>query len=235
MRDRIVELSAVTLMPSGEQRVKTWRVNPQMPIPPTATAVHGISDADVKACPTFSALAPTLVSVFSGCDLGGYNARTFDVPMLEVEFDRVGVKPSPVADACIVDAKEIFHGKEPRDLAAAMRFYCNEPLVGAHGAEADALATAKILLAQLARYSDLPRDVDALERAFLKAERFVDPTRRLRMDEQGRVVVNFGQHKGTLLNDLAMKKRDYLEWMLDGEWHPRVKEAIRNALEVIRS
>ncbi len=38
---------------------------------------------------------------------------------------------------------------EQRTLSAAIRFYCEKELVGAHGAEADATATYEILEAQV--------------------------------------------------------------------------------------
>jgi DNA polymerase-3 subunit epsilon len=206
-------------------------LNPQIPIPPAATKIHGISDADVATCPTFAQLAPTFVSIFQGADVSGYNARGFDVPMIECEFARAGVNPSPLAGAKIVDSKEIFHSKEPRDLSAAMRFYCKAELVGAHGAKADALAAARVLMAQLDHYPDMPQSVDALAELFQPKERFVDPTRKLRFDDAGEAVINFGQHRGVRLVDLVVKKRDYLEWIMQGEWHPKVKDAVKAVLD----
>jgi DNA polymerase-3 subunit epsilon len=229
--DRIVELAVVIVKPDGSQIVRDWRVNPTIPIPPAATAIHHITNEDVAACPTFAELAPTFVSVFSDSDVSGFNARGFDVPMLECEFARAGVEPSPVANARILDSKDIFHAKEPRDLSAAMRFYCREELVGAHGAKPDAIAATRVLMAQLERYPDLPQSVDTLAELFVPKERFVDPTRKLRFDTDGGAVINFGQHRGVRIDELAQKKRDYLEWMLQGEWHPKVKAAIKATLE----
>lgn len=229
--ERIVELAVVIMKPDGTQIVRDWRINPTIPIPKQATAIHGISDADVASCPTFAELVPTFVSVFTDVDVSGFNARGFDVPMLECEFARAGVEPSPLSLARIVDSKDIFHQREPRDLSAAMRFYCKEELVGAHGAKADAIAAGRVLMAQLERYSDLPATVDGLADLFAPKERYVDPTRKLRFDEQGEPVINFGLHRGTKLSDLVQKKRDYLEWMLQGEWHPKVKECVKATLE----
>ena len=50
----------------------------------------------------------------------------------------------------------------PRNLTAAVRHYCGRELTGAHSAEADSDATIDVLLAQLERYPDLPRDVKGL-------------------------------------------------------------------------
>lgn len=231
--DRIVELAVVILKPDGSEVVKDWRINPTIPIPNEAAQIHGITDADIANAPTFASLAPMLMSIFSGCDVSGFNARTYDVPMLECEFARAGIAPSPLANARIVDSKEIFHKKEPRDLSAAVRFYCKEELVGAHGAKADAIATAKVLMAQLARYEDLPRTVEALDLLFKPKENFVDPTRKLRFDDAGEAMINFGQHRGVRLSALAKDKREYLEWIMQGEWHPKVKEAVKAALDKV--
>ena len=59
-RDRIVEISMIKIMPDGEEITRTRRLNPGMPIPPEATAVHGITDDDVKDCPTFAQVAKSL-------------------------------------------------------------------------------------------------------------------------------------------------------------------------------
>ena len=55
-RDRIVEISMVKVMPDGEEIVRTRRINPGMPIPAEATAIHGITDEDVKVAHFFRKL-----------------------------------------------------------------------------------------------------------------------------------------------------------------------------------
>ncbi len=228
-RDRIVEIAVLYLF-YGEDRRKRWLVNPEMPIPADAVALHHIGDSDVAGAPTFKQLAPSLVSIFSGADVAGFNARGFDVPMLEMHFDRAGV-PSPLDGAVILDAKDIFPTKEPRDLTAAVRFYCGEAHEGAHGAAADVAATARVLSAQFKRYG-LPNTVSEIASMFAPKERFVDPTRKLKEDAQGNVLINFGQHRGRSLSELAQNKPDYLQWILRGEWHPKVKDAVKAALGV---
>lgn len=46
-RDRIVEIAILKLHPDGREEFRCKRVNSREPIPPDATAVHGITDADV--------------------------------------------------------------------------------------------------------------------------------------------------------------------------------------------
>ena len=89
--DRIVELSYLKVFPNGNEESKTMRINPERPIPPESTAVHGITDADVENCPTFKEVARTLAKEIEGCDIAGYNSNRFDVPLLVEEFLRAGV------------------------------------------------------------------------------------------------------------------------------------------------
>ena len=58
--DRIVQIAAASIFPDGS--VSTWSslVNPEQPIPPAATAIHGLTDAMVASAPTFAQLAPTV-------------------------------------------------------------------------------------------------------------------------------------------------------------------------------
>ena len=81
-RDRIVEISMVKVMPDGEEITKTRRLNPGMHIPEEASAIHGITDDDVRDCPTFAQVARSLEQFIRGCDFGGFNSNRFDLPVL---------------------------------------------------------------------------------------------------------------------------------------------------------
>ena len=87
-KDRIVEISMAKIMPDGEEIVKTRKLNPEMHIPEEATAIHGITDEDVKDCPTFAQVAKSLEQFIRGCDFGGFNSNRFDLPVLVEEFLR---------------------------------------------------------------------------------------------------------------------------------------------------
>src|SRR3954453_6268942 len=86
--DRIVEVSVLKLVPGGGHDHRTRRVNPGVPIPPEATAVHGITDDDVADCPAFRAIAPGLARFLDGCDLCGFNILKYDLRMLAGEDNR---------------------------------------------------------------------------------------------------------------------------------------------------
>lgn len=216
--DRIVEISIVKVSPGHEDspEVKTRRINPEMHIPEEATAVHHISDADVADAPTFRQIAHSLADFMRGCDIAGFNSNRFDIPMLDEEFNRVGVE-FDFHRANFIDVQTIFHKMEPRNLIAAYRFYCGKELVGAHGAQADTLATYEVLLAQLNKYESLPGDVEELSK-FSSQNKNVDLAGRLIYDDQGREVINFGKHKGKIAAEVLEKEPSYLQWILDGDF-----------------
>ena len=160
-RDRIVEIAVMKIMPDGSSRTTVRRLNPGMPIPPGATAIHGITDADVADCPLFADIAEKLLSYLADCDLAGYNISGFDVPLLENEFKRAGLE-FDTSSRKIVDIYNIFCKLYPRTLTAAYKFFCGKELEGAHGAAADTAATFEVLLGQLAKHPELPRDAAGL-------------------------------------------------------------------------
>ncbi len=224
--DRIVEIAVLRFFPDGSRDDRCRRVNPGVPIPEAATAIHGITDADVKDKPTFEILVPGLVRFLDGCDLCGFNLKRFDLRVLIAEFDRAGHR-FPWQGRKIVDPLEIFHDRERRDLAAAVRFYCGREHEGAHGASADAQATLDILDAMLDRYPDLPRSVDELHDT-LRDERAADLDGKFIMID-GQVTFNFGKFKGRHLDQVAQESPDYIEWILGQSFLEDTKELVMEA------
>lgn len=224
-KDRIVEISIIKVMPGEEDTpvVKTRRINPEMHIPEEATAVHHITDADVANEPTFRQVARSLADFMRGCDIAGFNSNRFDVPLLDEEFQRVGVD-FDFHKARFIDVQTIFHKKEERNLTAAYRFYCGKPLEGAHGAAADTMATFEVLLAQLERYDDLPCDVEGLSR-FSSHNNNVDFMGRLIYDDKGRETINFGKYKGQPAADVLAKDQGYYSWIMQGDFPSDTKRA----------
>ena len=161
VKDRIIEISYVKVFPNGKEESKTMRINPGMPIPPASTAIHGITDDDVKDCPLFKNVAKQLAAQIEGCDLAGYNSNRFDIPLLAEEFLRAGVDID-LTRRKFIDVQTIFYKMEQRTLAAAYKFYCQKSLENAHTAAADTMATYEVLKAQLDRYPELKNDVTFL-------------------------------------------------------------------------
>lgn len=223
--DRIVEVSMVKVMPDGREEVKTRRINPEMPIPPQATAVHGISDDDVKDCPTFKEIAKSLAAWIEGADLAGYNSNKFDIPVLAEEFLRAGVDVN-LKKRKLVDVQNIFHKMEQRTLVAAYKFYCGKELVDAHSAEADTMATYEVLKAQLDRYpDDLQNDVEFLSE-FSQRDNSVDFAGRIVYDDKGVECFGFGKHKGRPVADVFRDEPSYYSWMMNGDFPAYTKKVI---------
>ncbi len=223
LNDRIVEISMIKVMPNGEERSRTIRVNPERHIPEEATAVHHITDADVADKPTFKQIAKDLAQSFTGCDIAGYNSNRFDVPMLSEEFARAGVD-FDFSRANFIDVQTIFHKKEQRTLVAAYRFYCDKDLEDAHSAEGDTRATYEVLMAQLDRYSDLPNDVEALAK-FSSQNRNVDLMGRIVLNDQGIETINFGKYKGKPVAEVLKSDPGYYSWILQGDFPQDTKKA----------
>ena len=222
--DRIVEVGVLKLDPAAGPIRYRRLVHPGVPIPEAAVAVHGITDEDVAARPRFRAIAPRLARLLADADLAGFNLRRFDLPFLAAEFRRAGVAFA-IAGRAVLDAQQIFHAREPRDLAAALRLYCGRAHEGAHSALADAEATAAVLDAQVGHYSDLPATVPVLHSLLTE----VDVGGRFRVDA-GRVVFAFGKHLGRPLDEVARLDPSYLAWMLGQDFLDDAKELAERAL-----
>jgi DNA polymerase-3 subunit epsilon len=222
----VVELGLVKLYPDGRRTAWSSLFNPGIPIPPEATAVHGISDAEVAEAQPFSHWAKALTVGLTGCDIAGYNVR-FDVAFLFEEFKRCRIVRPDLLDGRRIDACTIFHRAEPRDLSAAVRRYLGREHGGAHRALTDAQATLAVLEAQLAAH-DLPRDVEGLD-AMLNTvpEGCVDPAGKV-VWRYGEATLAFGQKAGTKLRDLD---RGFMEWVVRSDFAEATKKVFRDALE----
>lgn len=229
-RDRIVEISVVKIMPDGSRNTRTRRVNPEMPIPPEAAAIHGISDADVVNEPTFKNISRNLYLYLEGCDLGGYNILKFDIPVLINEFKRAGLDFVMNERRCI-DAFNIFCKLFPRTLVGAYKFFCGKELADAHSAEADTLATVDVFMQQLKKYPELPRDLDELhEYCDNRDPDALDSTGKFKWSGD-RLMINFGKNSGTALKDIAIDNPGFLKWIIKADFPDDAKKIASDALK----
>lgn len=234
-KDRIVQVAVVRLMPDGSRRKWQSLVNPEMHIPAEATAVHGISDADVAEAPVLADIAAELQNQLDGCDLCGFNVLRFDLPFLSEELYRVGTTWD-TSTVRVVDPMRIYHHFERRDLSAAARFYLNREHGGAHDAMADVEMTADVLLAQLERYPELPNDVDALGEFCGDRKRAPDAAGKLAYDDHGGICLAFGKYKGWLIENIGRNDPGYMQWLMSKAELPDSTLAImRNVLADIHA
>ena len=252
VNDRIIQISYIKVMPSGEELRESFFVNPGRHIPAEVEALTGISDGDVASAKTFKELASTLEATFKGCDFAGYNSNHFDIPMLAEEFLRAGID-FDFSRCRLIDAQTIFHKMERRNLAAAYKFYCGRKMEDdfqAHRADEDTEATYRVLTGELDKYSpevqeepdrQLPNDMDYLAE-FSKVNDNVDFAGRIVwkpvvdsagkpvMDKDGKPlrqeVFNFGKHKGKPVVEVLHREPGYFSWMLAGDFTYNTKQVL---------
>ncbi|MDE2039014.1 MAG: 3'-5' exonuclease [Elusimicrobia bacterium] len=215
-KDRIVDIALVKRHPDGREEVFSALVNPGMPIPREAVAVHHIDDGMVAGAPRFSEVAPRVLEFIGDADLGGFNIMRFDVPLLQAELARCG-HALALEGRRLVDSQVIYHRMERRTLSAAYQFYCGKPLADAHRAEPDARASLEVFFGQLTRYPELPATMEGVA-AFCSAK---DPGK---VDAEGKLVwrngeaaFNFGKYRTLTLREVVAKERGYVEWLKRAE------------------
>lgn len=234
-KEKIVEISLLKLFPDGKEEILTLLVNPERAIPKEASKIHGISDLMVANQMTFKELAPSLLKIFEGCDLSGYNIINYDLPLIRMEFKRIGIEfPSP--GILTIDPYQIYTRKEPRapgnageprNLATAYRFYCNKSITSAHSAEADITATKEVFLCQTEKYSDIgPTLEDIVKFTGSGSVRKADIAGKLVYNEKNEIVYNFGKHQGKRVKD----ERSYAEWMLKQDFGDETKKVLKDIL-----
>lgn len=253
--DSIVELSFVKILPeeggANETVIKTWRLCPwdyvnncQKKMDPGAQKVHGISDDDVKDCPKFQDVVVEIGTFMADSDLAGFNSAKFDLPMLAEEFERVRVYchknfKMDLHEKKMVDVQNIFHQREPRNLKAAHIFYCGCDFEGAHGAEADTIATYEVLKGQLDRYpydketdpDGLQNDVDWLAQYSTGARKVLDYAGRIALSADDEPIVNFGKHKGKPAKQVWEEDPSYFDWVEKGDFTLDTKRQFANLKE----
>ncbi|MBQ9418341.1 MAG: 3'-5' exonuclease [Bacteroidales bacterium] len=241
--DRIVEICLLKLLPDGQSSERVERIRPvdsegqTIHIPEQTTAVHGITDEDVRDKPTFAELAPSLLDYIGQADLAGYNSNKFDVPLLVEEFLRAGYD-FDLSCRRLVDVQNIFHQMEQRTLVAAYRFYCGKELEHAHSALADTVATYEVLKAQLDRYQGVTyrdraghesqpvkNDIAALS-AFTANSQWADLVGHIGYDTHRREVFNFGKHKGKSVETIFEQEPSYYDWMMKSDFPLSTKKVI---------
>lgn len=231
-KDRIVEMSLVKWFPDNSERiVKTYRVNPGIPIPAGASDVHGIKDEDIKDSPKFSQLAKGLLEFIADCDLAGFASNHFDFPLLYAEYSRCGIDWDYTKHA-MIDCGNLFKIKEARTLAAAVKFYCDKELEGAHGAEADILGTVDVFDAQLEKYFSDDKNMDVEDLALITNfdKKRLDMSGLFTYAADGTTVIfGLGKNIGKKATDY-----DYLKWVVFSSSFPKdTKDLARKLMNEI--
>ena len=243
IRDRIVQLALIKYFADGRDAVeKEYLINPGIPISEEAIAVHGIQPADVARKPLFAQLADEIFVFLADADLAGYRSNQYDIPMLMEEFARCG-KEFDLEGRNLIDVQRIFYKMEPRTLEAAHRFYTGSEMEGAHDALSDVRATVAVLDGQLSMYADRPFKTDkaiienpvspqpeALHQ-FTNDLRTIDATQRMKYDQNGVVVFNFGKYMGKPVAKTLFEDKQYYNWILNKEFSSQVKQIVKKLVK----
>ncbi len=166
----------------------------------------------VANAPKFAALAPHLLKGFTPeTDYGGYNVRSFDLPLLKAEFERNGHQWS-YEESQIVDAFRLWQLLEKRTLSDAAERWLGEKHEGAHNALEDIRVTIRICEAMFLCRPQFPRDVAAIHKLAYP----IDPNSVTKdgkiIWKNGTATMNFGKNwTGTPLT--MMTQRD-LKWIV---------------------
>ena len=244
VRDRIVQIALIKLFKNGDPPAElSTLVNPGIPISEEAMAVHGITPKDLANKPTFQQVAQKIWDFIGDADLAGYNSNRFDVPMLMEEFARVGME-FDVSKRRLIDVQRIFYKMEPRTLKAALKFYCNQDMEDAHDAMADVRATIEVFKGQLEAYkgvdyvdedgnvqkAPVKKNIQELHE-FTNDMRFVDATQKLRYDQNGTIVFNFGKYNNQPAAEVLSRDKQYYNWILNKEFSSQVKQIVKKIVK----
>ncbi len=244
IRDRIIQIAIIKYFAKGrEPEELSMLINPGIPISEEAMRVHGITPKDVANKPTFVQVAQKIYDFIGNADLAGYNSNRFDVPMLQEEFARAGID-FDIDHRRMIDVQRIFYKMEPRNLRAAVRFYCDKDLENAHDALADVKATIDVFEGQLRRYegqdyedddgkvfvNPIRNDMQAVFE-FTKDEKVLDITQRLRLTPEGEVVFNFGKYVGRPVAQTLVEDKQYYHWILNKEFSVQVKKLVKKLVQ----
>lgn len=233
--DRIIEIGIIKMNPDGSQVKYLKRVNPEKSISKESSEITGISDDDVKDCPTFKELAQEIADFLGDADLVGYNSNKFDIPVLAEEFLRAE-STFDMSARRFVDVQNIFHKMEQRTLAAAYQFYCNQELVNAHSAMVDIEATQQVFMAQLERYDNLNKDIQSLaEFTRVGNNEILDFAGRIACNDKGEAIYNFGKHKGKTLEQVDHEEPGYYGWMLHANFPLYTKKVLKDEMDKIKA
>lgn len=230
-RDQVIEL-CIQLGLDECAEFRTWRFKPSVPINPEATKVHGITDADLAACPTFASSAPQVVALINAAEvIVGYNVA-FDLDMLQAELQRAGLPALDLAAKQVVDVLRLWHTVEPRTLAAAHQKFCGPELTDAHQAAADVAGTARVLVGMLATFGLTGKpwpEIAAMANPFAGRANWIGPSHHVQWDADGNAVFGFGKNANRRIDQTDP---GFLRWVISKDFPQHVKDICTAALQL---
>ena len=138
---RIIELCLLTVENGDVKEIWSQRFNPEGPV--GKTEIHGITDNDVASAPFFRNSIEELNSRIKDVVLVAHNAR-FDLAFLRSEFERAGFKSPRLPSICTLQASNYYQPHLTRRRLADCCEDIGIEIMGAHSANGDSIATAKL-------------------------------------------------------------------------------------------
>ncbi|HOC40798.1 MAG TPA: 3'-5' exonuclease, partial [Bacteroidales bacterium] len=237
VRDKIIEIFMLKVKPDGTTETYEQLFNPQIAIPEEVINITGITNEMVKDKPTFREKAQEIANFIDDSDFAGFNSNKFDIPLLAEELLNAGIDID-FSSRNSVDVMVLFHRLEPRNLAAAYRFYCNREMENAHTAKADAIATYEILLAMLDKYLENENHADNHENDIIfnknikslseisKYHKTADLAGHILINEDGKEIFNFGKYKGKAVEEIFTIEPQYYDWIMKSQFPQYTKKIV---------
>lgn len=248
LKDRIVQLALIKLNKDKSDPLEMeFLINPQIPISAEAMAIHGITPDMLRNKPSFCEIASEVFEFIGEADLGGYNSDRFDLPMLTEELFRCGYDLD-IENRRTIDVQKIFYKMEPRTLKAAYKVYCGKSLDNAHDALTDVRATVEVLAGQIQKYegvdyedadgfitkSPIRNNIQAIHE-FISDYRVVDFTQRLRRDQKGEIMFNFGKYMNQRVSDVFRRDKNYYHWIMQKDFSSQVKKIVKKIMDEVQA
>ena len=224
----IFQFAAIKTNHDNRRDALTMKCRPWKDVSEGASKVTGVKTSDFANEKPFWDYAAEIHKFVDGCDLVGFNLSNYDIPLLWEEFYRCGIRWN-LDGINVIDCGTLFNIREPRDLTAAVQFYCGKVHEGAHDALADVDATLQVLHGQRERYSDIASMgvAEMSEASKYDGERRVDLAGKIVLDKDGDPVYNFGKSKGVKLKE----DQGLAHWLLSRDFSAQTKMVVSNILD----
>lgn len=224
--DRIIQLYIWKINPDGTNEHKEWICNPEVPIDPSATSVHGYTNEMVADKPTFNQVAIQVLNFLDGCSaLVTYNGNKFDLPMLWHEFGRSGIDWD-YRKYKFIDVYGMVQRLHPRTLSAMYKYYTGQDLESAHNASNDVVATMSILFNMFQKHPELPESLEELELFSNNDKPVTEISGTFSLDDNNQLIFAKGKHEGKTIEWVANNDSGYINWMSRATNPPFSKEVL---------
>lgn len=152
-KHRIVELAGVKFRGDKVIDIFDTYVDPGMPIPAYATAVHGIRDADVAEAPTIKEIMPYFCKFIGNSNIVGHNVR-FDLDFLLRNGLSLNLQERYIFDTLALARKYVLDA--PNHKLETMIRWFNINTDKRHRAKDDSIATGELFI----KLCDIARKVN---------------------------------------------------------------------------